>query len=64
MLRPEKRTSSTRTTVFPSMPPAGISVGCGDRFSRYNYELDGQFLMTDSDEQTRDEYGLKIGVSF
>ncbi|WP_144179983.1 MULTISPECIES: hypothetical protein [unclassified Pseudomonas] len=33
-------------------------------FSRYNYELDGQFLMTDSDEQTRDEYGLKIGVSF
>lgn len=33
-------------------------------FSRYNYELDGQFLMTDSDEQTRDEYGLKVGISF
>ncbi|MFK3820318.1 hypothetical protein ACI2KG_27620 [Pseudomonas sp. NPDC089407] len=33
-------------------------------FSRYNYELDGQFLMTDSDEQTRDEYGVKVGVSF
>lgn len=33
-------------------------------YSRYDYELDGQFLMTDSDEQTRDEYGIKVGVSF
>lgn len=32
--------------------------------SRYNYELDGRFMMTDSDDQTRDEYGLKVGVSF
>ncbi|MNO94637.1 hypothetical protein D3C76_862590 [compost metagenome] len=33
-------------------------------FSRYNYELDGQFVMADADEQTRDEYGLKVGISF
>src|SRR5690606_6125018 len=31
MLRPEKSTSSTSTTVLPEMPPAGISVGCGER---------------------------------
>ncbi|WP_410481587.1 hypothetical protein ACJ70E_06930 [Pseudomonas plecoglossicida] len=33
-------------------------------YSRYDYELDGQFLKTDSDKQTRDEYGVKLGVSF
>ncbi|NQD76026.1 hypothetical protein [Pseudomonas sp. CM27] len=33
-------------------------------YSRYEYDLDGQFLMTDSDEQTRNEYGVKLGISF
>src|SRR5699024_1471430 len=31
MVRPEKSTSSTRTTVFASMPAAGIRVGSGAR---------------------------------
>ena len=31
IVRPEKSTSSTRTTVFPSMPPLGISVGSSAR---------------------------------
>ena len=33
-------------------------------YSRYEYELDGKFLMSESDKQTRDEYGLKVGLTF
>lgn len=33
-------------------------------YSRFEYELDGQFVMTPTDTQVRDEYGIKLGVSF
>jgi hypothetical protein len=33
-------------------------------FNRFKYDLDGQFKLTDYDKQTRDEYGLKIGIVF
>jgi hypothetical protein len=33
-------------------------------FNRYEYELDGQFQFTDFDKQTRDEYGVKLGIVF
>ncbi|WP_095079321.1 hypothetical protein [Pseudomonas sp. Irchel s3h17] len=33
-------------------------------YNRFKYELDGQFEETDYDQQTRDEYGVKIGLAF
>jgi hypothetical protein len=33
-------------------------------YNRFNYDLDGRFAVTDLDKQTRDEYGIKIGVAF
>ncbi|KIY37601.1 hypothetical protein TZ03_26880 [Pseudomonas sp. 10-1B] len=41
-----------------------VSILASLYYSRYDYELDGQFVMTDSDKQTRDEYGVKVGISF
>lgn len=33
-------------------------------YNHFKYDLDGQFAMTDVDEQTRDEYGVKLGLVF
>ncbi|MBK5354508.1 hypothetical protein JFU37_18665 [Pseudomonas sp. TH41] len=33
-------------------------------YNRFKYDLDGQFAVTDLDKQTRDEYGLKLGLVF
>lgn len=33
-------------------------------YSRFKYDVDGQFARTDFDKQTRDEYGLKLGLVF
>jgi len=33
-------------------------------YNRFKYDLDGQFAMTELDKQTRDEYGVKLGLVF
>jgi hypothetical protein len=33
-------------------------------YNRFKYDLDGQFAVTDLDKQTRDEYGVKVGLVF
>ncbi|KPH01950.1 hypothetical protein AEQ67_03325 [Pseudomonas sp. RIT-PI-q] len=33
-------------------------------YNRFKYDLDGQFAATDFDKQTRDEYGVKVGLVF
>lgn len=33
-------------------------------YNHFKYDLDGQFTVTDFDQQIRDEYGLKLGVVF
>ncbi|WP_030132647.1 hypothetical protein [Pseudomonas sp. QTF5] len=33
-------------------------------YNRFKYDLDGQFVVTDFDKQTRDEYGVKLGLAF
>lgn len=33
-------------------------------YNRFNYDLDGQFAVTDFDKQTRNEYGAKLGIAF
>lgn len=33
-------------------------------YNRFNYDLDGQFAVTDLDKQTREEYGVKLGLVF
>ncbi len=33
-------------------------------YNRFKYDLDGQFQLTDFDKQTRDEYGVKLGIVF
>lgn len=33
-------------------------------YNRFKYDLDGQFAVTDLDKQTRDEYGVKLGLVY
>jgi hypothetical protein len=33
-------------------------------YNHFKYDLDGQFLLSNFDKQTRDEYGAKIGLVF
>ncbi|MBF4554919.1 hypothetical protein H7698_02460 [Pseudomonas sp. p50] len=33
-------------------------------YNRFNYDLDGQFAVTDVDKQSREEYGVKLGLVF
>lgn len=41
-----------------------ISVITSLYYNRFKYDLDGQFMVTDFDKQTRDEYGAKLGLVF
>ncbi|VVO23633.1 hypothetical protein [Pseudomonas fluorescens] len=33
-------------------------------YNRFKYDLDGQFVVSPFDKQTRDEYGVKLGLAF
>ena len=45
-------------------PHESIPVVASLYFNRFNYDLDGQFAVTTFDKQTRDEYGVKLGIAF
>lgn len=45
-------------------PHESIPVIASLYFNRFNYDVNGQFAATHLDKQTRDEYGVKLGIAF
>ncbi|HDS1733822.1 hypothetical protein [Pseudomonas sp. BP8] len=41
-----------------------IPVAASLYYNRFIYDLDGQYAVSDFDKQTRNEYGVKVGIAF